>query len=278
MPARTKGNIAALMGDLHALDDSDKQKALEFGERASPPVLFDVMHAMRRWYSGQTMARKLVEHRELLRGVMDIEPKDAVGVFRGFKVPNDNPLAKAQAGDKLTLGVTRNHEISSWTTDQNLANRFSGGGKGKTGLIVKLVDHEGIEPILAPPSRTKPWFNKAYEQAIGTSFRDKKHEYLIKAPEVEVEVMRVKKAFENGHRAALTRFKLSNAMGANPGVAPQGDEQSHGTERHQYPTRSPASIPDGQDPDMPDWLWNISDIDHLAPGRADGTYGQEVIG
>jgi hypothetical protein len=29
---------------------------------------------------------------------------------------------------------------------------------------------------------------------------------------------------------------------------------------------------------MSSWLWNISDIDHLAPGRADGSFGQEVIG
>lgn len=88
----------------------------------------------------------------------------------------------------------------------------------------------------------------------------------------------LKQAHNQGVQAALARFKLSDAMGAPPGVAPRGDEQSHGTERHEYPARSPTSAPDGQDPDMPDWLWNISDIDHLAPGRADGTYGQEVIG
>lgn len=85
-------------------------------------------------------------------------------------------------------------------------------------------------------------------------------------------------AHRRGVTSALSRFKLSGAMGASPGVMPRGDEQSHGTDRHQYPARSPASSPGGQDPDMPDELWNISDIDHLAPGRADGTYGQEVIG
>lgn len=85
-------------------------------------------------------------------------------------------------------------------------------------------------------------------------------------------------AHRRGVASALSRFKLSGAMGASPGIALQGDEQSHGTDRHQYPARSPASAPDGQNPDMPDWLWDISDIDRLAPGRADGTYGQEVIG
>ncbi len=88
----------------------------------------------------------------------------------------------------------------------------------------------------------------------------------------------LKQARNQGVRAALARFKLSGAMGAPPGVAPRGDEQSHGTERHQYPARSPASDPNNQDPDMSDWLWTVSDVNHLAPGRADGTYGQEVIG
>lgn len=85
-------------------------------------------------------------------------------------------------------------------------------------------------------------------------------------------------AQRNGVLSALTRFKLSGALGASPGVAPRGDEQSHGTDRHQYPARPPTSDPNNQDPNMPDWLWTVSDINHLAPGRADGTYGQEVIG
>ncbi len=88
----------------------------------------------------------------------------------------------------------------------------------------------------------------------------------------------LKQARSQGQRAALARFKLSGAMGAPAGVQPRGDEQSHGTARIQYPTRSPASAQDVQDPYTSDWLWNISDVDHLAPGRADGTYGQEVIG
>jgi hypothetical protein len=85
-------------------------------------------------------------------------------------------------------------------------------------------------------------------------------------------------AHNQGRQAALAQFKLGNSMGADIGVQPRGDELSHGTERFQYPARSPASSPDNQDPDMSSWLWNISDIDHLAPGRADGSFGQEVIG
>lgn len=72
--------------------------------------------------------------------------------------------------------------------------------------------------------------------------------------------------------------KQGSALGANAGVMPRGDEQSHGSGVVPYPERSPSTPPDGQDPDMSDWLWNISDLDHLAPGRADGSFGQETIG
>lgn len=90
--------------------------------------------------------------------------------------------------------------------------------------------------------------------------------------------MSLVRACRRGAHSALVRFKLAGPMGADIGVQPRGDEQSHGTERLQYLTRSPATDPDGQDPDMSSWLWNISDVDHLAPGRTDGSFGQEVIG
>ena len=124
---------------------------------------------------------------------MKLEPEDALGSFRGFKVDNDNPIAASKPGDRLTLPVTRNHGFSSWSATEAPTNRFSGGGKGKTGLIVKLVDAKGITPVLAPPQHTSPWFNELYAHAIGSSFRPKEDEYLISAPSVRVEVVRVKK-------------------------------------------------------------------------------------
>lgn len=90
--------------------------------------------------------------------------------------------------------------------------------------------------------------------------------------------MSLRAAQRDGVTRALARFKLASALGAPPGVAPRGEEHSHGTGRHQYPPRSPSMAPASQDPNMPDRLWNMSDISRLAPGRADGTYGQEVIG
>lgn len=90
-------------------------------------------------------------------------------------------------------------------------------------------------------------------------------------------------AFTAGARAA--RAKFAGAMGVDAGVMSSGPEQSHGTERIQYAPRETPN--DGQPPqqtsalaaDMPDWLWdNFTSYDRVAPGRADGTWGQETIG
>jgi hypothetical protein len=89
----------------------------------------------------------------------------------------------------------------------------------------------------------------------------------------------LKNAHHRGTAAALQRFKLAGPMGADVGVMPKGDEQSHGTDRVQYARRDPTSVPNGQDPNMSAWLWdNFTTYDNIAPGRADGTFGQETIG
>jgi hypothetical protein len=193
MPARTKANVNAMMAAVHSLDEEHRKPAMAFARKVTPEGLFDILHSMRRWYSGQTMARKLVEHQDSLSSAMKLSPEDVVGIYRGFKVPKDDPLAKVEVGQTLTLPVTRNHGVSSWSTTEAPTNRFSGGGDGKVGLIVKLVDGAGTKPILAPPSHTEPWFNALYAHAIGKSFRPKEGEYLIAAPSVKVEVVRVKK-------------------------------------------------------------------------------------
>jgi len=89
--------------------------------------------------------------------------------------------------------------------------------------------------------------------------------------------------------AALTHFKLAETvLGASPGVAPRGgDEVSHGTDKIPYAPLT-ASNPRLQQPHdeqadthakgTTDFLWNISDYDHWAPGMSGGQYGQEVIG
>lgn len=285
MPPRTRANIDQLMSKIDGLEASSRRKAIAYSEETTPRGLFELLHGMRRWYSGQTMIGKLIEHHDALADVMDLDPDDAKGVFRGFKVPNDHELARSSVGDITTIPVTRNRGVSSWSTKQELTNRFSGGGNGKTGLIVKLVDTDGVRPLLAPPSHTEPWFNQMYDATIGKSFRPNEHEYLLQAPRVKVEIVRVKKAFEAGRLAALTHFKLAGPMGADIGVQPKGDEVSHGTERVPYAARETPSdgapTLDGSEAgaNMPDWLWdNFTTYDRAAPGRADGTFGQEVIG
>lgn len=87
----------------------------------------------------------------------------------------------------------------------------------------------------------------------------------------------LKSAHKRGVLAALRHFKLSATMGADPGVMPSGPEVSHGTDRTQYPPQQTGTS--AQAANMPDWLFdNFATYDKVAPGRADGTFGQEVIG
>lgn len=90
-------------------------------------------------------------------------------------------------------------------------------------------------------------------------------------------------AYDKGLRDAFRKY--AGPMGADAGVQPKGDEVSHGTDRIPYAKRDTPS--DGAAADaasaaranMPDWLWDaFTTYDQIAPGRADGSYGQEVIG
>lgn len=66
-------------------------------------------------------------------------------------------------------------------------------------------------------------------------------------------------------------------MGADIAVQPKGSEVSHGTANIAYPPQAQGSSEDAAN--MSDWLWdNFTSYDKLAPGRADGTFGQETIG
>ena len=193
MPTLSKKHVENFVQQVESWDSPHRASALEHIQKTSPKNFLEILHSARRWYTGQTMGHKLLEHRDSMSDFMDLKPEDAVGVYRGFKVPKDSPLAAAQVGQRLQLDVTRNGGLSSWSLSQDATNRFSGAGKGKVGLIVKLVDSEGIKPILAPPERTKPWFNELYSKVIGKSFRPTEGEYLIAAPSVHVEVVKVKK-------------------------------------------------------------------------------------
>ena len=98
----------------------------------------------------------------------------------------------------------------------------------------------------------------------------------------------LKIAYNAGVKAAIAHFKLAETvLGASPGVAPRGEEVSHGSDRIQDAPQSAEVPPSGQGHQSPtqdkahnavDWLWNISEYDKLAPGGAGGQFGEEVIG
>ncbi len=193
MLPRTKANVTDLENRIRCWNSPHRRQAAAFMERIGPERLYEILHGMRRWYSGQTMTGALIRHRDTLAEVMRLDPAATKGVFRGFKVPKDDPLAQKQPGETVTLPVARNHGISSWSTSRELTNRFSGGGKGKVGLIVQLVDPAGTQPLIAPPAKTRPWFNALYSEIIGRSFRPGEGEYLIRAPAVRVKIVQVKR-------------------------------------------------------------------------------------
>lgn len=100
--------------------------------------------------------------------------------------------------------------------------------------------------------------------------------------------MSLKRAYNSGVKSALDRFNVklalplgSNALGASYGVAPSGEEMSHGTARHQYPLLNrgssdpTAALPQGQF--NTDWLWKNQDLSHMAPDNVSG-FGTENIG
>jgi hypothetical protein len=192
MVPRTRTNVCTMLSAIDAWRSPHRAAAVRFLATVGPRGLFEILHSMRRWYSGQTMARCLLAYRAALRTVMRLEPQDARGAFRGFRVPRTHRLAAAVPGARVRLAVTRNHGISSWSTTEAPTHRFSGAGPDRVGLVVRLVETDGVAPLLAPPSHTAAWFNALYERVVGRSFRPTEGEYLLATKAVTVEIVRVK--------------------------------------------------------------------------------------
>ena len=193
MPARSRANVLAMEDVVLGMRPPHRAAAVRFMGALGPEAVFELLHCMRRWYSGQTMARRLATYRPDLATAMRLSPRDVVGVYRGFKVPASSTLARLEPGDRVRLPVTLNHGFSSWSTTEAPVHKFSGGGNGKVGLVVRLVGGKALTPVLAPPERTASWFNALYEHVIGRSFRPTEGEYLIASPEVVVDVVRAKR-------------------------------------------------------------------------------------
>jgi len=94
--------------------------------------------------------------------------------------------------------------------------------------------------------------------------------------------MTLNQAYNTGAMTALVRYKMADAvLGARHGVQPPGDTLSSGTALIPYAGRPSMSPTDpaaqAKAKGAVDDLWNLSDIDHLAPGLAGG-YSEQNFG
>lgn len=193
MPALSKKNISAMMDELTSWKSKHKFEALEFANHLGHLELFELLHSMRRWYSGQTKQWTILSYRDELMNVMELEPEDVLGIYRGIRVPRDNLLADVNVGDEIYIENKRNNEFSAWSVEKEPTNRFSGKSKENVGLIFQLISTENVVPVFAPPTHTDEWFNKMYERLIGKSFRPTEGEYLLFGSPLKVRIVEVKR-------------------------------------------------------------------------------------
>lgn len=59
--------------------------------------------------------------------------------------------------------------------------------------MIQLADGRGVETFIAPPAKSKPWFNRIYEETMGRSFRFNEQEYAIYAKNIRVRVIAIKR-------------------------------------------------------------------------------------
>lgn len=193
MPRCSQADIEPLLDAVERLRGDNYDDAMDFVEKVSPKGLCEILHGMRRWYSNQTwaVAQKVIAYHDALQTVMDLEPP--IGAYRGFKVDKGHPMYHAVVGGMWKIPVDRNGSCSSWTLTRADANKFSGKGKGKVGIVVKLVGGDDMVVFIAPPSRTEQWFNRVYEWTMGRSFRFTENEYALCCDSVVAEVVDIKR-------------------------------------------------------------------------------------
>lgn len=194
MPRCTAADAAKITDAIEALGRSKRAEARAFVELVTPKGICEILHGMRRWYSYQTgaVARRVLKHREALRGVMTLDVP--VGVFRGFHLPRERDGEDLYVGREGDLPFSRNGGCSSWTTERHLADRFSGASKRQIGVVVQLVSGgDDVETFIAPPQATRPWFNDLYAATMGTSFRWTESEYALRCESVRVKLVAVKR-------------------------------------------------------------------------------------
>ncbi len=195
----TKKDIKLIIDEIEKLTAVEKNEALKFVKLVSQRGLCLILHSMRRYMSGSSATHILMEYSKFFKYIFKTKvPKN---LYRGFKIYRnpkhqdsfrDSEIQNVNEGDKIILDVIRNGGIASFTESIKIANRFSGKSKEKMGIIIKLLKMKG-KILIAPPHATRPWFNKLYAATMGKSFRENEVEWLIYSPEIEVEIVKVKK-------------------------------------------------------------------------------------
>ena len=194
MPSCNKMDVQQIMDVIESFSGKRKIQAMEFANAMGHKELCTVLHSMRRWYGagwGWNSAKKILRNRKILMSVMDLSAP--IGVYRGYKVDRDSEYSKFSKGDVIHLPVERNNGCSSWTSEIEMTNKFSGSSKKKIGIIVKLIGGKNIETFLAPPAYSVPWFNDLYKMTMGESHRFTEGEFAMHSGELDAEIVRIKK-------------------------------------------------------------------------------------
>lgn len=192
-PKCNKNDVTDIMKVVNTFRGENYKNIMRFIDEVTPQGLCIILHSLRRWYSSQSAgsAYKILRYHNALSKVMDYSAP--IGIYRGFKVKKDNPiLENIKKGDIIKIPVTRNGSNSSWAETIKVANKFSGSNKEKTGIVIKLVSNKNVKVFIAPPYKTKKWFNLLYEKTMGRSFRFKEKEYGINGTPLEVQIVKVK--------------------------------------------------------------------------------------
>jgi hypothetical protein len=200
----TKENLKKMKAEIEAWKSfHDNVTALfaKFGQKE----VFESIEAMKVWYCCKKGVNKLKEHRATLSRVMLLDPKWAVGLYRGLTAKKGTPLASVKVGDEFDLPTIKNG-VSSWTTSIHLAGSFAS-GYSQAGIIVELIDPKGVVPLVAPPSHTVDFFNKLYREQVGSNrYRKAEDEYLLASKKTRVRVVWVKPAEAVTHGGVFSGY------------------------------------------------------------------------
>lgn len=164
------------------------------GERALDALL----GAMEAWFDfgkdPARAARYLVAHRDQTADVMDLEPPATL--YRGLSLPYTAKLASPKEGRQITYEARKACE--SWSSSGKEAYEYAAaadwdGGAGSPIRVVLSAPAAGLRVCLAPPSKTRPWFEKELRERLSRldlKWRRTERDYLVTDQRVACTVWR----------------------------------------------------------------------------------------